>query len=64
MDGTHDIGMIETETLKHIHLAPHDLRIPFDLLRDSIQYNLVCDVSWRSLSGEGIERGVEGEHSR
>jgi hypothetical protein len=60
VDGTHDVGMIET--LKHLHLAPRDLRIPFDLPRDSLQYNLVCDGSWRGLSGEGIARGAEGEH--
>ena len=46
MDGTHDVGMIKTETLNHMHLAPHDLRIPFDLLRDEA----VSDIPGESMS--------------
>jgi len=54
---------VTIEAPEHQDPVPHDLLIPLDRLRYGLQYEPVCDVRWRSLSGGGFARGVVGEHS-
>ena len=41
---THDVGMVEA--LEDLHLAPHALLVPLDLLRNGLQRDIVRDVRY------------------